>query len=149
MPAQKGATSNPFEALSLDVETSSPHVSDKTGIPVLSRRQQKKAAQADKAKADLAKQQAVAAAAAPSSKTAIEAIAEKPLGWKASLTIAQVKALDAEEKAEKHAELHPAKTKKTSGMTAHAKGTGKEEIQNKRSRFGPGAPSGCGLKGIR
>ena len=120
MPAKKNTTSNPFEVLNLDVEISSPKMHNNTGTTVSSKRQQKKFAKAEKAKADLAKQQAVAAAAAPSSKTAIEAIADKPQGWKATLTMAQVKALNAEEKAKENAVFRPPKTEKTSGQAAQA-----------------------------
>ena len=127
MPAKKHSTSNPFEVLNLDGETSSPQKNNVIETTVPSKRQQKKAAKVEKAKADVAKQQAVAAAAAPSSKTAIEAIADKPQGWKATLTMAQVKALNAEDKAKKHAELHPPKTMKTSGLAAQAKGKAKKE----------------------
>lgn len=148
MPAQKNASSNPFEALFIDAETSSPQTPADAGTTVPSKRQLKKAAKVEKAKVDVAKQQAVAAATGPSSKTTTEAIADKPLGWKASLTIAQVKALNAEEKNEKHAQLHPPQTGKTLEVAAQAKEKAREGTQNVRSRFGPGAPSGPGPKGI-
>ena len=117
--------------------------------PESSRRQQKKAAKAEAAKAEEEAERAAAAA---------QKAAEKPAGWMASLTMAQVKALKQEESQKKHAAMHPPKPASDKAATKGASSIGPANENGNHSHTGKGKGKasqrdqnpiipGCGLEG--
>ena len=150
MASQKTTSTNPFSLLSPEEDLASPQMPFDHEVPEPSRRQQKKAAKAEVGKAKAEEEEAAKRAAAAAQKAG-----EKPAGWKASLTMAQIKALKQEEGLKKHAAMHPPKPVaveaviKGSSNTASAKGKGKalqHDHANPRSENERTVIPGCGLK---
>ena len=154
MPSQTNTTTNLFSVLSPEEDLSPSQTLSDNEAPEPSRRQLKKAAKAEVAKAKAEEEAKSASAAAAAQK-----VDEKPAGWKASLTMAQIKALKQEEGLKKHAAMHPPKPAsenagtKGESSSASAKGKGKaaqheHDFQTKpRSDIQHIVIPGCGLEG--
>ena len=133
MASQKTTTTNPFSVLSPEEDMPSLQIPSDQDTAEPSRRQQKKAVKAEAAKAK-AKEEAKSAAAAAAAQKA----EEKPAGWKASLTMAQIKALKQEEGLKKHYAMHPPKAAADKAVVKGASNDGPAQGNSNGSYTGKG-----------
>ena len=150
MASHKTTTTNLFSVLSPEEDMPSPQIPSDHETPEPSRRKQKKAAKAE------ARAEEERAAAAKVEKSAVH-VKEKPAGWKASSTMAQIKELKQVEALAKHHAMHPLKVAADKAVatwafnTASSKGKGKAPQHNDHVKTGTedgkAFVAGCGLQG--